>query len=161
MTYEGVCMGVKGPIVSVWHGGGGGEGGYVCMDVHAADFVIDSAWLVWSLTACKEVAVKNSLSLSLYADHSGHLMLFRIHMSRKAAGKTKAVLEGLGLDITTIRACETAHHLNDEEIVQDGLIRWCGGKGTQPPTWNVLITTMEYAEIAQQDIEELKQKLGH
>ena len=88
-------------------------------------------------------------------------MLFRIHVSRKAAGKAKAVLEGLGLDITTIKACETAHPLNDEEIVQEGLIKWCGGKGTQPPTWNVLIKAMRYAEIAQQDIGELKQELGH
>ena len=129
----------------------------MCMDVHAADFVIDSVWLVWSLTTCK--AVKNSLSLS--ADLPGHLMLFRIHVSRKAAGKARAVLEGLGLDITTIKACETAQPLNDQEIVQDGLTRWCGGKGTQPPTWNVLIEAMRYAEIAQQDIGELKQKLGH
>ena len=88
-------------------------------------------------------------------------MLFRIHVSRKAAGKAKAVLEGLGLDITTIKACETAHPLNNEEIVQEGLIKWCGGKGTQPPTWNVLIKAMRYAEIAQQDIGELKQELGH
>ena len=42
-----------------------GEGGHVCMNVHAADLVIDSVWLVWSLTTCKDVAVKNSLSLSL------------------------------------------------------------------------------------------------
>ena len=140
-----------------------GGGGHVCMNVHAADLVIDSVWLVWSLTTCKDVVVKNSLSLSLslYADHSGHLMLFRIHVSRKAAGKAKAVLEGLALDITTIKACETAHPLNDEEIVQEGLIKWCGGKGTQPPTWNVLIKAMRYAEIAQQDIGELKQELGH
>ena len=131
----------------------------MCKDVHAADFVIDSVWLVWSLTTCKDVVVKNSLSLS--ADRPGHLMLFRIHVSRKAAGKAKAVLEGLGLDITTIKACETTHPLNDEEIVQEGLTRWCGGKGTQPPTWNVLIEAMRYAEIAQQDIGELKQKLGH
>ena len=153
-------MGVKGQIVSVWRGAVGGRG-HVCKDVHAADFVIDSVWLVWPLTTCKNVVVKNSLSLSPYADHSGHLMLIRIHVSRKAAGKAKAVLEGLGLDITTIKTCETTHPLNDEEKVQDGLTRWCGGKGTQPPTWNVLITTMEYAEIAQQDIGELKQKLGH
>ena len=88
-------------------------------------------------------------------------MLFRIHVSRKAAGKARAVLEGLGLHITTINECEAAHPLNDQEIVQDGLTRWCGGKGTQPPTWNVLIKAMHYAEIAQQDIGELKQELGH
>ena len=88
-------------------------------------------------------------------------MLFRTFVSKKAAGKADAVLEGVGLDVTTIRACEAAHRFDDEKIVQEGLIKWCGGRGTQPPTWNVLITAMEYAEIAQQDIGELKQKLGH
>ena len=88
-------------------------------------------------------------------------MLFRIHVSRKAARKAKVVLEGLGLDQNTIDACISAHSSNDEEIVQDGLTRWCGGKGTQPPTWNVLIEAMRYADIAQQDIGELKRKLGH
>ena len=104
--------------------------------------------------------VKTDLGSSV-ADRQGHLMLFRIHVSRKAARKAKAVLEGLGLDQNTIDACISAHPLNDEEIVQDGLIRWLGGKGTQPPTWNVLIAAMDYAEIAQQDIAALKQKLGH
>ena len=106
------------------------------------------------------MVVKNSPSLS--ADRTDRLKLFRKHVSKKAAGRAKAVLEGLGFDVTTIKACETAHPLNEEEIVQDGLIRWCGGSaGTQPPTWNVLIEAMDYAEIAQQDIGELKQKLGH
>ena len=88
-------------------------------------------------------------------------MLFRKHVSRKAAGKARAVLEGVGLDQPTINACFAAHPMNEEAIVQDGLTRWCEGKGTQPPTWNVLIAAMDYAEIAQQDIGELKQKLGH
>ena len=83
-------------------------------------------------------------------------MLFRTHVSRKAAGKARAVLEGLRLDQPTINACETAYPLDDEKIVQDGLTRWCGGKGTQPPTWNVLIAAMKHAEIAQQDIAALK-----
>ena len=129
------------------------------MDVHAADLVIDSDFLAWSPTTCRKCC--KELTISLSAGHTDHLKLFRIHVSRKAARKAKAVLEGLGLDQNTIDACETAHPLNDEEIVQDGLTRWCGGKGTQPPTWNVLIDAMDYAEIAQQDIEELKQKLGH
>ena len=88
-------------------------------------------------------------------------MIFRTYVSKKAAGKADTVLEGVGLDVTTIKACETAHPLNDERIVQAGLIKWLGGKGTQPPTWNVLIDAMDYAEIAQQDIGKLKQKLGH
>ena len=96
---------------------------------------------------------------ALCAGRSDHLMLFRKHVSRKAAGKARAVLEGLGLDQPTIAACFTAHPLNEEEAVQEGLIRWCGGKGTQPPTWAVLIDAMGYAEIFQQDIEELTNAL--
>ena len=82
-------------------------------------------------------------------------------MSKKAAGKARAVLEGVGLDTATIKACSNAHPLNDEEAVQEGLIKWLEGLGTQPPTWNVLIAAMGYAEIAQQDIRKLKQELGH
>ena len=87
-------------------------------------------------------------------------MLFRTYVSKKAAGKADAVLEGVGLDVTTIKACISAHPLNDEEIVQEGLTKWCGGKGTQPPTWNVLIAAMDYAEIPQLDIRDLKTSLG-
>ena len=88
-------------------------------------------------------------------------MLFRIHVSRNAAGKARAVLEGVGLDTSTISACLSAHPLNDEEAVHEGLTRWKGGKGIQPPTWRVLLAAMDYAEIAQQDIQALKRKLGH
>ena len=130
------------------------------MDVHAADIVIDSDFLAWSPTTCKKCCCRK-LTTSLSAGHTDPLMLFRIHVSRKAARKAKAVLEGLGLDQNTIDACISAHPLNDEEIVQDGLARWCGGKGIQPPTWNVLIAAMRYADIAQQDIGKLKRKLGH
>ena len=99
--------------------------------------------------------------LALSAGRQGYLKLFRIHVSRKAAGKARVVLEGLELDQNAINACFSAHPLNDEEIVQTGLTKWCGGKGIQPPTWNVLIAAMGYAEIAQQDIRKLKQELGH
>ncbi len=99
------------------------------------------------------------MSCSLCAGRSDHLVLFRRHVSRKTAGNGRAVLEGVGLDAPTISACISAHPLNDEEAVQEGLIRWCGGKGTQPPTWNVLIAAMNYAEIAQQDITALTNAL--
>ena len=82
-------------------------------------------------------------------------------MSRKAAGKTRAVLEGVELDTATIDACVKAHPQNDEEAVQEGLTKWKGGQGIQPPTWNVLIEAMEYAQIPQQDIAALKKALGH
>ena len=85
-----------------------------------------------------------------------HVKLFRTYVSKNAAGKARAVLEGVGLDAPTIAACFRANLLNDEETVQEGLTRWCGGKGTQPPTWGVLIGAMEYAEIAQQYIQGLK-----
>lgn len=88
-----------------------------------------------------------------------HAKLFRTYVSRKAAGKAKAVLEGVGLDTSTIAACFSAHHFNDEETVQEGLTRWYGGKGIQPPTWSVLIGAMDYAGIAQQDIQGLKDEL--
>ena len=98
--------------------------------------------------------------LVLSTGRSDHLKLFRKHVSRKAAGKARAVLEGVELDAATINACGSAHPQNDEEAVQAGLTKWAGGKGTQPPTWSVLIDAMEYAEIAEQDIQGLKEKLG-
>ena len=96
--------------------------------------------------------------LALSAGRSGYLKLFRIHVSRKAAGRANAVLEGLGLDIPTISACIAAK--NDEEAIQEGLIRWRGGEGHQPPTWGVLVEAMEYAQLAQQDVQGLKAELG-
>ena len=93
-------------------------------------------------------------------DHTDHLKLFRKHVSRKAAGKANAVLEGVGLVTATIKACEAAHRFDDEKIVQDGLTRWCGGKGRQPPTWGVLIAAMKYAQIDQQHIEDLQTSLN-
>ena len=81
-------------------------------------------------------------------------------MSRNSAGKARAVLEGVGLDTPTIDACFSAHPQNDEEAVQEGLTKWVGGQGHQPPTWSVLIEAMEYAGIAQQYIQGLKEELG-
>ena len=114
--------------------------------------------LVILVSLWKSVSVK---SLSFSADHPRHLMLFRRHISRRAAGNGRAVLEGVGLDVPTIAACFTAHPLNEEEVVQEGLTKWCGGsKGFQPPTWGVLIEAIEYANIAQQDIDSLKRALN-
>ena len=88
-----------------------------------------------------------------------HVKLFRTYVSKNAAGKARAVLEGVGLDAPTIAACVSANPLKDEETVQEGLTRWCGGKGTQPPTWGDLIGAMKYADIAQQYIQGLKNEL--
>ena len=114
-------------------------------------------WL--SSASVRNVGVKR---LALSADRPDHIRLFRIYVSRKAAGKARAVLEGVGLDTPTTDACFSAHPLNDEETVQAGLVKWKEGEGLlqkQPPTWKVLVSAMEYAGIAQQHIEELKEKL--
>ena len=100
------------------------------------------------------------MDLALSADHPDYRKLFRIHVSRQAAGKAKAVLEGVDLDEGTIRACFSANPSNDVETVQDGLTRWTGGQGRQPPTWGVLIAAMQYADIAQQHIQSLREQLS-
>ena len=89
-----------------------------------------------------------------------HPILFRKYVSRKVAGKGRAVLEGVGLDSETIAACFNSHPLNEEEAVQAGLTKWCGGQGNEPPTWQVLFAAMQYAQIAQQHVHNLKKELG-
>ena len=113
--------------------------------------------LVILVSLWKNVSVKRFPS---NADHRRHLMLFRRHISRRAAGKGRAVLEGVGLDVPTIAACFTAHPQKEEEAVQEGLSKWCEGRGIWPPTWGVLIEAIEYAELAQQGIDGLKSALN-
>ena len=109
--------------------------------------------LVSSVT-CEECAVKCH---AVSADHPDHLILFRKYVSRKAATKGRAVLEGVGLDSCYIQA--SFNNANEEAAVQDGLIKWKDGQGRQPPTWEVLISAMEYAEVAQHHIEDLRKEL--
>ena len=106
--------------------------------------------------------VKNVLAkcFALSTDHPGHLKLFRKYVSRKAVGKGRAVLEGVGLDSETIAACFNSHPLNEEEAVQAGLTKWCGGRGNEPPTWQVLFAAIEYAQIAKQHVNDLKKESG-
>ena len=92
-------------------------------------------------------------------DRPDHLRLFRTYVSRTAAKKGRAVLEGVGLRSHAIDACFSDHPLDEEEAVQAGLTKWSGGQSDEPPTWKVLIEAMEYARIAQQHIEDLKEKL--
>ena len=80
-------------------------------------------------------------------------------MSRKAADKGRAVLEGVGLDAPTIQTCFEDHPQNMEEAVHSGLTKWSGGQGL-PHTWEVLLHSMEYAGIAQQDLQNLKMALA-
>ena len=99
-------------------------------------------------------------SLAVSVDRPGHLMLLRTYVSRKAAGKGRALLEGVGLDSDTIEACFQSNPLKDEGAVQAGLIRWKDGQDQDfPPTWKVLISAMKYAGVAQQHVDGLKAEL--
>ena len=99
-------------------------------------------------------------SLPFSADCPGYLMLFRKHVSRRAADKGRAVLEGVGLDGPTIQTCFVNHPQDVEGFVHTGLTKWSGGQGHQPPTWKVLLQAMSDAEIAQQDIRDLETVLN-
>ena len=80
-------------------------------------------------------------------------------MSRKAASKGRAVLEGLGLDTEAIEMCFNSHPLNEEGAVQAGLIKWSAGQSHKPSTWDVLLAAMEYAKIAEKHVQGLKKEL--
>ena len=97
--------------------------------------------------------------LTFHAERQGYLMLLRKHVSRKAASKGRAVLEGLWLDAAAIEAC-FGDHPKSEEAVQAGIIKWTGGEGQQPPTCRVLLEAMDFSKISQQYIENLKKDLG-
>ena len=97
--------------------------------------------------------------LPLSADRPDYLVVFRVYVSRRARGKGRTVLEGVGLDSDTIAACFRSNPLDEEEAVQDGLIRWKDSQGVSP-TWKVLVEAMEYAGIAQQHIQSLKAELA-
>ena len=99
-------------------------------------------------------------AVTFSADNPRHLMLLRAHVSRKAAGKGRAVLEGVGLAAEKIRLCYVNNPSNEEEAVQQGLMDWSSGQGMQPPTWTVLMGAMEHALIGIQHIRSLKADLG-
>lgn len=83
---------------------------------------------------------------------------FREYVSRCAAGKGRAVLEGVGLETEAKEMCYKNHSLNEEEAVQTGLIYWRNKKG-DTATWTVLLKSMKYAEIAVQKINELEKEI--
>ena len=89
----------------------------------------------------------------------GYPILFRTYVSRPSAGKGRAVLEGIGLAPETIRACYGRHPLEEEEAVQDGLIKWAEGHHGYSPTWRMLLTAMEYAGVAQHYCRKLRDEL--
>ena len=98
--------------------------------------------------------------LAFSTDRSDYLRLLRMCVSRKAAKKGRAVLEGVGLRAHTIDACFSNHPLDEEGAVQEGLTKWSGGQSDEPPTWQVLLDAMQYAELAQEHWACLKRKLG-
>ena len=85
-------------------------------------------------------------------------MLFRIHVSKVAARKGRAILEGVGLPTEVRETCYANHPSDVEEAVQSGLIKWRNGGGSSP-TWTVLLNAMEYAEIGVQNIRKLKKEI--
>ena len=72
-------------------------------------------------------------SLPSSADHPGYLMFFRKHVSRTATDKGRAVLEGVGLDASTIRTCYENNAQDVEEAVHTSLIKWSEGQGLHLP----------------------------
>ena len=91
-------------------------------------------------------------------EHQYHLVLFRKNVSKKAAGKGRALLEVLLCDAAEVEKCFGDNPLNEEEAVQAGLIKWMGGKvDDQPPTWGVLLRAMDFAKI---DVQSLSNDLG-
>ena len=87
-------------------------------------------------------------------------MLLRKHVSRKAASKGKAVLEGLWLEPPMIAACFKDNPRDVEAAVQAGIIKWTEGRGRQPPTWETILVAMDYAGIGQQYVRNLRKELG-
>ena len=85
-------------------------------------------------------------------------MLFRTHVSRQAAKKGRAVLEGVGLLPEVIEMCYQDHPHSEEEAVQSGLIIWQKGGG-DTPTWAVLMDAMKYAQIGIQHLKALEEEL--
>ena len=79
-------------------------------------------------------------------------------MSRKSAGKGRAVLEYFGSEVESFFVKKSK---NEEEAVQRGLLKWACGKAKsyRPTTWEVLIGAMEHAEISVHAIDKLKEEL--
>jgi len=65
--------------------------------------------------------VEEKLTFCFSADHLGYLMLFRVYGSQRAADRCRVVLEGVGLDITTIQTGFEDHPYKIEETMQNRL----------------------------------------
>ena len=109
-----------------------------------------------ALSSSKNVLVE---SLALSAECPDYLILLRTFVSRRAVGKGRAALVGVGLDSETIEECFANHSLNEEEAVQTGLIKWSSGHGSGS-TWRALLAAMEYATFAHAHVQHLKNALA-
>ena len=87
-----------------------------------------------------------------------YAVLFRKYVSRQGAGKGKAILEWVGLSPQEIKLCYQSNPSNEEEAIQDGLIKWWETHGDRC-TWQVLLDAMRFAGIAQQHCTELVEEL--
>ena len=85
-------------------------------------------------------------------------MMLRTFVSKVAAGKGRAVLEGLGLPEGMREMCFMNNPFNVEEAIQCGLLQWKNGHG-KSPTWEVLLRAISYAKIAVQDVNRLKEEI--
>ena len=85
-------------------------------------------------------------------------MMLRTYVSKVAADKGRAILEGIGLPSEIRDVCYINNPLNVEEAIQCGLLKWRNGSGDSP-TWAVLLKAMEYAGIAVQHITKLKEEI--
>ena len=105
---------------------------------------------------CEEIVESPSFS----ADCPDYMELFRKYVSSNAAGKGRAVLEGVGLEIGMIKKHFWNNPRDVVEAVQSGLIEWSEGHQCKQPTWEVLLGAMKHAQIAKRHIEGLKKDLG-
>ena len=85
-------------------------------------------------------------------------MLFRTQVSKIAATKGRAILEGVGFPAEVRDTCFANHPSDVEEAVQSGLIKWRGSRGSSA-TWKELLNAMKYAEIGVQHIRKLEEEL--
>ena len=86
-----------------------------------------------------------------------YAVLFRKYVSRQGAGKGKAILEWVGLSPQEIKLCYQSNPSNEEEAIQDGMLKLCETRGDC--TWQVLLDAMRFAGIAQHHCTELVEEL--
>ena len=86
-----------------------------------------------------------------------HAALFRKCVSKKGAGKGKALLECLGLSSPEIKLCYKNNPHDEVQAIQDGLDKW--ETNGDHCTWQILLDAMTSADFTQQDCKELEEEL--